>query len=682
MAEQIKLEQALFGYRDGHNLLGTSTPLTPDVRQFLATVTDSSGPECPNGFETVITGLPLPKTDFYAVFATWPAPEMPRPGCVWSHVILIQLPDLARIPALGAVGRFFCRPSSLVPSSAYQRPIILDDHSLRNRAAHPADARRMLYLLQILYDHFQGPVVVLDEMSAVWETALFRIWSQQWPRLRRQFAFSTGSLADRSLTGLGFDIQIAPVSTERLWRRTETPVLLLDYRAPVEIRPRLWEATWLNLAWEDLQDDSRQSLRRFFFEYGSDIERPRAAFAKLAAIYQELNISPDPDWSRLLISVGEAFPRPDEAVRLKRSLASLPKNITSGQKLQRAWAIASVLLDSRWGSRFPKVEFDFAEAAAELWKDRREQTVELLSRLVQKRGTPAASSFAKGVASAIDTESLKSIAETNTELIPIILRHNPNLAFDISTWKLSGHVQTQVFETLSRLSLPEEAWAKIIGAMFISATYVSVREAVAMAGQRAMAGAFRWLEHPISHEVVPSQTWRDALASTATETLTQTDRLTPAQFALTTWCVPPKELRQILSAERNDVQRVAAESPESIPSPLRGSTAFLLLTLGLRGRGEPATRLILWSFYAVHEALATGLYSSESWWLLAPELPDIGFWRDWDRCKKLRRAVNSFLTNDQKNRKNLSELATTVEQRKIAQILPEEEDDSTPEFLD
>ena len=53
MAEQIKLQQALFGYRDGHNLLAASTALTPRARQFLATITDSSGPENNREFEAI-----------------------------------------------------------------------------------------------------------------------------------------------------------------------------------------------------------------------------------------------------------------------------------------------------------------------------------------------------------------------------------------------------------------------------------------------------------------------------------------------------------------------------------------------------------------------------------------------------------------------------------------------------
>ena len=218
--------------------------------------------------------------------------------------------------------------------------------------------------------------------------------------------------------------------------------------------------------------------------------------------------------------------------------------------------------------------------------------------------------------------------------------------------------------------------------MFIAATYVSVREAVAMAGQFAMPGAFRWLENPISQVVLPSHAWRDALASHAIEMLAKSKMLLPAQLALSAWCMPTGEVRRILSATREDVQRLAEESPDAIPSPLRIPTAFLLLTIGLRENSDAAVNLILRNFFTVHGALASGAHSSESWWLLSPELPELGWWRDWDRCEKLRRAVH-FSLSQRGACKRLREFAKTSDERKIAHKVAEYfSDDATPGFID
>jgi hypothetical protein len=232
------------------------------------------------------------------------------------------------------------------------------------------------------------------------------------------------------------------------------------------------------------------------------------------------------------------------------------------------------------------------------------------------------------------------------------------------------------------LSLSQLDWGRIVGAMFIAATYVSVRDAVEMAGQFAMSGAFRWLEHQVAEEVLPSHVWRDALAAPAIAMLTQTKDLQPAQLALTAWCAPTGEVRRVLCASREDVQRLADESPEAIPAPLRVPTAFLLLTIGLAENSDKASNLVLRNFFTVHDALASGEHSSESWWLLSPVLPSLGWWRDWDRCKKLRRAVNGYLTLHGSNHR-LIECAKTRDEQKIARkVTGIDSDDTSSEFID
>lgn len=682
MPENIKLQQALFGYRDGHNLLATSTALAPRVRQFLATITDSSGPENNKGFEGAFTGLPVPETDFYALFRTWPAPEMPRPGCVWSHVILIQIADLARIPTLFQLGKLCSRPSVPIDSARYEEPLALDVTKAEESAAGKPDQRRLHYLVRALYEHPEAGVVILDEECASWENAVFHVWAQQWPRLRREFAFSTGSLSDRRLAGIPFDLQIAPISSERLWRRAGASTLLLNFSASPpepfgEAAPQ-----WVDVTEADLRDESDRRFRQFLFDYGSDVEKPRAAFSKLAAVYKHVGTVSESAWADLLRTVGESFPVPTEAVRLKRWLVTLPASLNPSDKLERAWSIVSFLLDSQCNAAYPSLDFDFANSAVSLWKEKREQTITLLSRLVQRDEKPAAISFAEGIASAVDSASLGAIAEGHGELVPLVIRHNPALAFEIATWKLSGHIQTQVYETLTKLALSQADWGRIVGAMFIAATYVSVREAVAMAGPSAMTGAFRWLEHQVAKEVLPSHAWRDALAPCAVAQLSQTKDLQPAQLALCAWCVPSEDVRRILSASREDVQGMAEASPDAIPAPLQVSTAFLLLTLGLRENSDAAANMVLRNFFTVHSALATGAHSSESWWLISPELPALRWWRDWDRCEKLRQAVH-FSLSQRGACKRLREFAKTSDERKIAHKVAESDsEESSPEFLD
>ena len=64
-----------------------------------------------------------------------------------------------------------------------------------------------------------------------------------------------------------------------------------------------------------------------------------------------------------------------------------------------------------------------------------------------------------------------------------------------------------------------------------------------------------------------------------------------------------------------------------------------LLTVGFQNPGPDAAELVAESFEAVHEAAAENELSETAWLLLEPLLPSLGVWRDWDRCKRLRRAL-------------------------------------------
>jgi hypothetical protein len=663
MAEQVRVQQALFGYREGHNLVAASVPLPPSVRHFLATITDASGSETPEGFNIIYTGLPVPQTDFYALFCTWPAPEMPRPGCVWSHVLLVELADLARMPDLSVLPGLCLRPKPKSPFSDYEHPLTLSAHESALYQPSAEVQLRSCSLLTALYVQPDNGIIFLAEQSALWEATVFAIWSQQWPRLRRNFAFSTGSLGDRRLAGVAFDLQVAPSGSLSLWRRSGLPTIVLE---PSPNAPSPPAPSWTSTVQNDLTADSSSPLRRFLFTYGSDIEKPRHAFARLATAYERLFLDSSDDWREKLRAIGENFPIQSEGVRLKEWLVKSSKSPDQKQNLERAWATSSFLLDAPEASAYASISIDHSDWAQVLWDNKRDEVLSLFARLVRQREKPITTAFAAAVANILQPGDLRSIAARYPELIPILLSYRPALAHDTSTWDLPGHTQWQVYEVLDRLSLSQKEWSEVMAAMFIAATCVAVRPAVEKAGPHAMEGAFHWLDNKVSHECLPSQAWREALATKAADLLAQGKLLPPAQLALCAWFVPPDTAKEFLSASREDVQALAQHPLDIIPLPLRLHTAFLLVALGLRAAGIEGLKPLLRGFYDVHEALASVRFSAESWQLLSPELPRLRVWRDWDRCEKLRRAVHIWLSKHVKTGNPLLQVATTPAWRDLA----------------
>src|SRR5579863_5380868 len=110
MQDPLNVNQTLHGYGDGHQLLASSTELTSEQQWQLLVMSDLSGPSFRKGYETYVTGYPISGGGFYCFARTWFAPELPRPGCVWTHTILIADTDVARIADFRSIARLWKRP--------------------------------------------------------------------------------------------------------------------------------------------------------------------------------------------------------------------------------------------------------------------------------------------------------------------------------------------------------------------------------------------------------------------------------------------------------------------------------------------------------------------------------------------------------------------------------------------
>ena len=88
----------LHGYRQGHNYLQGSIILSSshDMDK-IATLSDWSEYVGIDNRRDYITGYPLDESPYYVIAKTWYAEGMRRPGCVWTHSLLISKNDLGKI---------------------------------------------------------------------------------------------------------------------------------------------------------------------------------------------------------------------------------------------------------------------------------------------------------------------------------------------------------------------------------------------------------------------------------------------------------------------------------------------------------------------------------------------------------------------------------------------------------
>jgi hypothetical protein len=370
------IHQTLHGYADGHTLLAASCELTAIEKKALLLLSDLSGQAGTKGFDSYLTGYPLPGKRYYALARTWDAPEMPRPGCVWTQTLLLALPLLTRIRHLSELNKLFERPQ-LGLTSSYS--IVIPAHIFTNTISSSLYSvkPRFYAIAYYLYSKTRGTVVIPAESSAEYEEDILSIWSQQWPRLRRSFSFCTGSLSIRELDNKLFELQVVPNSYgSRLSRQQVDNVNVVDLSTKTKA------TNWFK-AYESIQP---QWLQEFMYEYGSDIIGKRSKFAPLCLAYtilyseQEYSIS----FENLLSFFKQYFSSASEAKRLKLDLISkIIENTPDGE-----YHFIKTLLTSVNTDVIPAQEWNFSEQIIRLWSEKRissDNVINLLEELDTSR---------------------------------------------------------------------------------------------------------------------------------------------------------------------------------------------------------------------------------------------------------------------------------------------------------
>ena len=270
--------------------MAASTTLPPKAEQTMAVLSDLSGHGIVRRFDEYLTGYGLPEMGAYALAKTWYAPEMPRPGCVWTHTLLIPFGLLGNTQSLHKFIGLFKRPG-VDEYREYSAPFgksALEGHGNRpkTRAGVAKDSGEVIYRL---YGAPIRTVIVPTESPDLTEPMFLEVWSQQWPRLRRNFTFCTGAISGRRIDGKWFDLLGVPGSrVDEVHRTIENSVV-----AKMGARPSLDDGeNWFNAVIDDLESTTK-ALRKFHFEFGAEAENGRQDFVPMTQLFLALYTKTD-----------------------------------------------------------------------------------------------------------------------------------------------------------------------------------------------------------------------------------------------------------------------------------------------------------------------------------------------------------------------------------------------------
>lgn len=614
----IVLHQALHGYADGHRLLASSISLKPRDAKVIATLSDASGSTSGVAETGYVTGYPLPDAGLYALAKTWPAPEMPRPGCVWTHTLLLDFADLAAIKDLACLAQAFVRPTVGLPyASSYGVGVSLppDNRTAPPRPAYakPVAVRRLLWAL---YGRPLERVFSTEGEAEERESITLALWSQQWPRLRRSFRFCTMVSSDRSTEAAPFDLQFGSKDDRSLRGRTGK---LLD----ADREPREPTTTWLDAALRDLADAG--SLRDFLRGVGAELDGGRDLFEPLAELHEILHTG---------VANAESLLRgialvdgPLSNAEARRARAQLMRRLV---EIDGDFEEALVTFSMK--NLHQMADDDLATIAPRLGAAKLRHDPQEFIKMLTAGGREEA--LAKRAVSALSTKTLVADLIRLPELAPPLLKERPDLLAEPSLWGVEA-IEPAVRDAALASGPPE---ASVLEAAMERGAGSAVRALCDAWGRETVLFALitrlerRGTEHPTASE---SRWLSEAgTASTVALVLSRSEtRLFTSLVALARHLAPD----DVPNDYGEDPVHMAVRQARGELSPTSSlylQSWILARALGYRSRNQ--AELIAFAFEQVYLAALGTRLPDDAWSLLEGRLPNSPFWGDWDRGRRLR----------------------------------------------
>jgi hypothetical protein len=554
---------------------------------------DLAGPGLGRGFPPYLTGYDLPDDGKYVLARTWAALDVERPGCVYTHSLVLRLEDLTPHRSLsGLLDLFLLTPDRL---AVYERPI----------DAWPVDASRKhngaVETVGMVLFSTSEPVFVSRVESA--DEVAMRLWELQWPRLRREFRFSTCSPVDRSeSTQIRFDLQFVTDGG-----RTQAQTYS---RAPILVTRDLFTPD--------------PEFEEFLFRYGPECELGRVGMGVLHSVFA---------------GVRDGAAAPDILQRLEDEGASgmlgLRRDLFHPEShLRSPTATDLMFLTANSGWRRSGLSESDAGAWAQYWLSGPLRDGEWLAELFRE---PEPTEFGEAfLGEIIQRASVDLVAELDGMMPGVIesfVSAQPSLVRSPDFWQIVQGGAEPVWQALSDKDV------EVTRESALSFLQARPSEPLPPSFARSIGSGvtFALLDEARQFERAPDA-WLRAISERP---------LTDIVHWLSEERRPlaPAQLQLVMYALRNDLAGVSPQTwervlPKSIGLRKLGTKAAdrLAVRLMLVGLDGIAPSFIGLSFGYLHERLAeAGL--EDGWADLRAVLPDVEVHRFWDKCERLRRGV-------------------------------------------
>lgn len=618
------IEQALFGYKNGHRLLASSFCIPQEAIKVLEPLSDSSGTNSSGINDGFFVGYPLEKLGYFCLGKIWNAYEIGRPGCVWTHMIFIPLQGDAIIDTY-ELERLFSRPEleDCKWEEKYKYKIQLQ--SSKNPNFQRADIDLTYYCEKIISEITVGhtPLVIKDSRYTTYNVAILTLLGSLPIDFFSKISFCTYSLSYRSIHNIPLTIQVTPNNLAKL-KRNDDKAYMYNEIGEVKSRytyDRIKKATKIGI--DQFKFFSPEMLRFFLDNLVDEEYLIRANIDNVVHEAMEIFDSKEKQEHIILLLYQKWFKNVINMMDKYIMFCSLPIENTQ---------LFSQIDDSAIKKSLRPI-FD---------KENKEQLLYLTKNLVEKDINRVGEKSLEYISTGINEEILGYFFEHGFYTIYPLIGLNKKIALHKCIWEQQYEIQCEVLKAVERYCSSENEIniSSLLSMVFEISNKNIEKKIFELYGNESIEVFFECLNQSTynsnlyrhvsicNNNIVLSVNKLSDLRSEIAfkNVIAALDAYSPELLSINIdywWLLYTKFCKQ-----SND---------ESIQETF----AKFIFPIVLQSNKQFPYELIRFTFLTVHDILLRDGMPYYEWDKLSTLLPEVAFYKMWDKCIRVRKAAKN-----------------------------------------
>ena len=624
----MKIEQMLHGYDHGHRLLAASIILNSQAdMDTIALLSDWSEYVAGNKEDSsYITAYPLRDSGFFVFAKTWYAEEMRRPGCVWTHSLLVPFNEMNSVDDFRRLNTLFIRPGVNDGFDIYSTAIEYQNkNTSRDSYKQVVANRRDATIAFSAFVNGGPPAFLWAGLKSNNSDLLFALMNVLPMPMASKVSWCTGASYIR-----------------KIYDKPMTCQFLSGYPEIGATSQATDDPQWVSYVLDGvLRGDVNQGqlIRMFANDIGDGVKEYMTVVSVLYTLedYFNTKISGEERFREVLMTIAKGFPKFDKGTVIKNLCCNKSFCDRFCSEMLFFYYFATLPIDGVFNLKDTKI--------TERWNNylsaNRSDYCPLLRRISEAESI---NEWGRTVicesAVILSTEEISHLISEDPHLFNSIVQLNPSVLNRIIWESIKAEEVEFILPMVldSRAQIEFSHWDSLLETVLVDGIEISRPLASVFFSKTDRATA-------ILLDYLNGETGRSVGLAMGNQLALQTSSILDWLDGVETLSGNVKRVIVNVIDEHSsevisrgaDVWRSFIRFPYYNLSPEVYSFMFSLSFNWMYD--STALELMRISFYPLHTLQANGRVRYAEWSRISPYMESLSFFEDWDKCKKMRKTV-------------------------------------------